>query len=237
MELSPALYMVPVSISEAPLSEVIPDDVRLLSVKLKYYIVENEKIARRFLKRCDRNVNINDITFFELNKHTDPRTIDSFLDPLREGCPVGMMSDAGCPGIADPGAAVAKIAQSEGLRVCPLVGPSSIFLALMASGFNGQGFCFNGYLPLGLATAKKVRELEFRAYKESMTQIFIETPYRNNKTLELVCRILRPETLLCVASMLTDPENESVVVKTAKEWRRSEYDYDKKPAIFLIYHP
>lgn len=179
--------MIPVSISDAAPSDFIPAGNIGLVAGIRHFIVENVRTARRFLRRCDPSFPIGDCTFCELNGHTDPNEIHSFLEPLRKGQPVGMMSEAGCPGVADPGASVAAIAQREGLKTVPLAGPSSILMSLMASGFNGQGFSFNGYLPISDAEkAKRVRELESTAAKTGMTQIFIETPYRNNRTVALL---------------------------------------------------
>lgn len=237
MDLAAALYLIPVNISDSALDDVLPERTRNVAVALKYYIVENVRTARRFLKKCDRNVNIDEITFFELNRHTPEKDIYGFLDPLRKGNAMGVMSEAGCPAVADPGAIPVALASREGYRVVPLVGPSSILLSLMASGFNGQGFSFNGYLPVGSDSERVIRKLEERAYREGMTQIFIETPYRNNKLVETLAKVLRPETLLCVASGVTDPEKESIVTLPAREWRKRSYDYNKIPTIFLIYRP
>lgn len=235
MNLEAALYMIPVSISDAAPSDFIPAGNIGIVAGIRHFIVENVRTARRFLRRCDPSFPIGDCTFCELNGHTDPNEIHSFLEPLRKGLPVGMMSEAGCPGVADPGASVAAIAQREGLKTVPLAGPSSILMSLMASGFNGQGFSFNGYLPISDAEkAKRVRELESTAAKTGMTQIFIETPYRNNRTVALLAETLRPDTLLCVASGITDPEKESITTLPARLWKKKIYDYAKIPSIFLI---
>lgn len=237
MNLEAALYLVPVNISDGLLEDVLPERTLKTATALKYFIVENIRTARRFLKKCDRNVNIDEITFFELNEHTDLRDVDRYLDPLRKGDAVGVMSEAGCPGIADPGSPAVAIAQREGFKVIPLVGPSSLLLSLMASGFNGQSFSFNGYLPLNAERERKIRRLEEKAYRDGVTQIFIETPYRNNKLIETLSKVLRPETLLCVASGITDPGKERIITMPAREWRTQNYDYGKIPTIFLIYHP
>ncbi|MCM1377496.1 MAG: SAM-dependent methyltransferase [Clostridium sp.] len=233
-----ALYLIPVPISDAPVGQSIPE-VNLEVVRsLRFFIVENVRTARRFLRRMIPDFDIDGSVFFELNGHTDIKEIPGFLDPLRQGNPMGVMSEAGCPAVADPGALPVSIAQREGFRVVPLVGPSSILLALMASGFNGQGFSFNGYLPIGDGPrTRRVRELEALSEKADMTQIFIETPYRNNKLVAFLAKTLRPHTLLCVACDLTDPLRESVITLPAKAWRTRQYDYDKRPAIFLIYTP
>lgn len=261
MELHNALYLFPVAISDAPLADILPQGNITLMREIKYYIVENVRTARRFLKRCDPSINIGEITFFELNRHTDENEISGFLAPLREGNPIGVMSEAGCPGVADPGAAVVAIARNEGLDVVPLIGPSSILLALMASGFNGQRFCFQGYLPIeDKIRDKKIRELEEISRKADMTQIFIETPYRNQRLMDSLIKILHPSTRLCIAASLTDPEDERVVVAEVADWKKGlmknsltknnsgknnsggnnlginiREDFNKRPAIFLIY--
>lgn len=166
MELKPALYLIPVNISDAPLEDAIPQGNLPIVKGIHHLIVENIRTARRFLKRWDRTFDIDSITFYELNGHTDLRNISSYLDPLRKGEPVGVMSEAGCPAVADPGSSVVEIAQREGLKVVPLVGPSSILMSLMASGFNGQGFAFNGYLPIDdKERIRAVRDLESIAGK------------------------------------------------------------------------
>lgn len=235
MEIINALYLIPVPISDAPAADVLPEAVGTAISHIRHYIVENVRTARRFIKRIDRNADIGAMTFHELNGHTDPEDIPSMLDALRKGEPMGVMSEAGCPGVADPGSQVVEIAQREGLRVIPLAGPSSILMSLMASGFNGQGFAFNGYLPIDHeARRRKIRELETLAGK-GMTQIFIETPYRNNKLIAMLAETLRPGTKLCVASGITDPERESIITLPANKWATRRYDYAKTPAIFLIY--
>lgn len=235
MELRSALYLIPVNISDAPLRYVLPDGNKEILKELRHLIVENVRTARRFLKRCDPGFDIGAVTFYELNRHTDPAVVGSYLEPLRRGEPVGVMSEAGCPGIADPGADVVWKARREGLRVIPLVGPSSILLSLMASGFNGQGFCFNGYLPIDAGEReRKIKELESQSRRTGMTQIFIETPYRNNRMVASLAKALKGDTPMCVAADITDPEHEEIVTKRAEEWRHARYDFDKRPAIFLI---
>lgn len=236
MELKPALYLIPVSISNAPLRDSLPEGNLDIIRQLRYLIVENVRTARRFLKRCDPGFDIGGVTFFELNRHTDPMEVSGYLEPLRKGEPVGVMSEAGCPAIADPGSLPVSIAQREGLKVVPLVGPSSILMSLMSSGFNGQGFSFNGYLPIDQKERERsLKELESLSRKNDMTQIFIETPYRNNRMIAAIVSALRDDTLLCVACDITDPDHESVKTRSVAEWRRAKYDFDKRPAIFLIY--
>lgn len=236
--LKPALYLVPVNISEAPLSRVLPDYNLAVVNQCRHFIVENLRTARRFLKKTNRDFPIDDSTFCELNRHTDPADISAYLDPLRQGQPIAVMSEAGCPAVADPGSQVVAIAQSEGLPVVPLVGPSSILMALMASGFNGQCFCFKGYLPVAPADkARALRDLEAESSRRNQTQIFIETPYRNNQTIDLIAKTLRPDTRVCVACDITDPARESILTRTAAQWKTRKEDYNKRPAIFLLHAP
>ncbi len=236
MKLATALYLIPVNISDAPLRDVLPDGNLDVVRELRYFIVENVRTARRFLKRCDPGFDIGSTTFFELNRHTDNSEVASYLEPLRRGEPMGVMSEAGCPAVADPGSLAVSIARREGLKVVPLVGPSSILLALMASGFNGQGFSFNGYLPIDAREReKRLKDLETLSRRSDMTQIFIETPYRNNRMVESLVRTLHTETMLCVACDITDPEKEEIVSLPVGLWKKNRYDFDKRPAIFLIY--
>lgn len=231
-----SLYLLPVEISGAPVSRVLPAWNLEVMRSLRVFIVENVRTARRFLRRCDHSFPINECTFHELNRHTPAGEVSGFLDALRRGESIGLMSEAGCPAVADPGAAVVEIAQREGMHVVPLVGPSSILLSLMASGFNGQGFAFNGYLPIrDEEKAKAVRELETRCSRLGQTQIFIETPYRNNRLVSFLASVLCPDTLLCVAADITDPEKESIRTMPAAQWRKVTPNYDKRPAIFLIH--
>ena len=236
MEPQHALYMIPVPISEGNWHRVLPEFNKRLISRLKYFIVENIRTARRFLKKIDPEINISEITFYELNGHTPENEISGYLCALRRGEAMGVMSEAGCPGVADPGAKVVLQAQMEGFRVVPLVGPSSILLAIMASGMNGQKFAFHGYLPVKDAERdKSVRELEQQSRRQDMTQLFIETPYRNDRLFGCLLKNLGGETYLCVARGLTDPNTESVVTKKVKDWKKSEYEIGKVPSIFLIY--
>ena len=224
--------------SDSPIDHYLPTHNVEITRQIKHFIVENVRTARRFLKKCDKAINIDELTFYELNNHTDLSEVESYLAALAEGQPIGVMSEAGCPAVADPGALPVAIAQRKGYKVVPLVGPSSILMAQMASGFNGQGFAFNGYLPIETsARNQKIKELENDAYRKDMTQIFIETPYRNNRLIETLCKTLRPDTLLCVASAITDSDHESIVTLKVKQWAKRKYNYDKIPTIFLIYHP
>ncbi|MDR2913719.1 MAG: SAM-dependent methyltransferase [Tannerella sp.] len=229
------LYLIPVTLGETEHSRVLPAYNREVILSLKHFIVENVRTARRFLKKAEPLIVIDDLRFTELNEHTSPEEVSGMLAPMAVGESVGVMSEAGCPAVADPGADVVAIAQRKGYRVVPLVGPSSILMALMASGFNGQSFAFHGYLPVEASgRAERIKALESRMYAEKETQIFIETPYRNNKLLEDFIRVCRPSTLLCVASDITC-DNEFIRTRPVKEWAGKIPDLKKKPAIFLMY--
>ena len=230
-----ALYLIPCTLGDTPIEKVLPAYNHEIIVGIKNFIVEDIRSARRFLKKVDRDINIDDLTFYELNKHTSPESIASYLKPLQGGEPMGVISEAGCPAVADPGADVVAIAQRKHLKVVPLVGPSSIILSVMASGFNGQSFAFHGYLPIDAGErAKTLKHLESRAYSEYQTQLFIETPYRNGKMVEDILATCRPQTKLCIAANLTC-EGEYAKTRTVKEWRGKVPDLSKIPCIFLLY--
>ena len=230
-----ALYLIPVTLGDTDIDRVLPNHNRTIIAGISHYVVENIRSARRFLRKSNPDIVIDDLTFYTLDEHTRPEEIASFLAPLRDGKPVGVISEAGCPAIADPGADLVAIAQREGLPVVPLVGPSSILMSLMASGFNGQSFAFNGYLPVEPAErTRKIKQLEQRAYSEDQTQIFIETPYRNHKMIEELVRTCRPTTRLCVACDISC-EGEEIHTRTIAQWKKAKYYIQKRPAIFLIY--
>lgn len=230
----PALYLIPSTMSDAPVDCVIPAENLRVIRSIRHFVVENVRTVRRFLKRCDRDIDIDSLSFTVLDEHTRPEEIPPMLAPLLAGEPVGVISEAGCPAIADPGADLVAIAQEKGLEVMPLVGPSSILLSLMGSGFNGQSFAFIGYLPHeAKARSQRLRELERRIRQESQTQIFIETPYRNNRLIAELASTLPPSLRLCVASDLTGPR-QSIVTLPLSEWGKRKYDYDKTPTIFLL---
>ena len=230
-----ALYLLPVTLGDTPLSNVLPQYNSEIISGIRHFIVEDVRSARRFLRKVDPQFDIDGSTFYELNKHTAPEVVAGYLKPLQGGKPMGVISEAGCPAVADPGADVVAIAQRKGLKVVPLVGPSSIILSVMASGFNGQSFAFNGYLPIKAdERAKKLRQLEQRIYNEDQTQLFIETPYRNGKMLEDILANCRPQTKLCIAANLTCAD-EFVQTRTVKEWRGRVPDLSKIPCIFLLY--
>lgn len=233
--MEPALYLIPVTLGETEVSRVLPSYNAEVIVQIKHFIVEEVRSARRFLKKVDRNIQIDDLAFYPMGKHASPELFASYLRPLEQGESVGVISEAGCPAVADPGADVVAIAQRKGLRVVPLVGPSSILLAVMASGFNGQSFAFNGYLPIepGERT-KRLKLLEQRVYADRQTQLFIETPYRNAKLFAEILRTCRPQTRLCVAAGLTCAE-EFIRTRTVQEWKRHPLpDLSKIPAIWVI---
>ncbi|MDL2244433.1 SAM-dependent methyltransferase [Parabacteroides sp. OttesenSCG-928-J18] len=233
--MQPALYLIPVTLGETSHEQVLPAYNREVILTLRHFIVENIRTARRFLKKTDPAIVIDDLTFYELNKHTTPEEVTGYLAPLAKGESVGVISEAGCPAIADPGADVVAMAQRQGYRVVPLVGPSSILMALMASGFNGQSFAFHGYLPIdGNERTQMIKKLEGRVYGENQTQLFIETPYRNNKLAEELLRTCRPGSRLCIASNITC-EDESIRTRTIKEWQGKLPEMNKKPTIFLLY--
>ena len=230
-----ALYLIPVPLSDGAVENVLPASNLALVGEIKHFIVENVRSARRFLKKCDRSINIDELTFYELNRHTDPNVIADYLQPLERGEAMGVISEAGCPAIADPGADVVAIAQRKGLKVRPLVGPSSILMGLMGSGFNGQSFAFLGYLPIDQGErARKFKEMERLIRNDNQTQIFIETPYRNNKLMAEMCKQLPGNLALCVATDITGA-GEKIVTKTVREWAHTKYDFDKVPTIFLLY--
>ena len=229
-----ALYLIPVMLSDEPLDKVLPSYNIDIIRGIKHFIVENIRSARRFLKKCDKSIDIDTLTFYTLDEHTRPEEMTDYLAALIAGEPMGVISEAGCPAIADPGADVVAMAQRRGLKVIPLVGPSSILLSLMASGFNGQSFAFQGYLPIEPAKRhKKLHEME-RNIDAGQTQIFIETPYRNNKLIAELCETVRRDLRLCVACDITG-ETESIITRDMKDWKKAQYNYDKRPAIFLLY--
>ncbi len=230
-----ALYLLPVTLGDTAVERVLPPYNREVILQIKYFIVEDVRSARRFLKKVDASIDIDKLTFFELNKHTQPEVISGYLQPLVEGHSMGVVSEAGCPAVADPGADVVAIAQRKRLKVVPLVGPSSIILSVMGAGFNGQNFAFNGYLPIDPSErARRIKELENRVYSEDQTQLFIETPYRNRKLLEEILHVCRPQTRLCIAANITC-EGEYIRTRTVKEWKGRLPELNKIPCIFLIY--
>lgn len=230
-----ALYLIPVTLGETSTDQVLPSYNHDIIMGIRHFIVENVRSARRFLRQTDREFPIDDSTFYEMGKHADEHQFSQYLQALRDGKPMGVISEAGCPAVADPGADIVAIAQRQNLRVIPLVGPSSMIMAVMASGLNGQSFAFNGYLPVDdTDRARKLKALESRAWNEYQTQLFIETPYRNQKMFQALLQSLRPQTRMCIAAGITTAD-EYIHTHTIAEWKKKQLpDLSKVPAIFLI---
>lgn len=232
---TPTIYLIPITMGDTPIDKVLPKYNTEIINNLSFFIVENIRTSRRFLKKCNPEIDIDALTFYELNKRTLSKDIATFLNPMRMGESIGVISEAGCPAIADPGADVVAIAQKENYKVVPLVGPSSILMSLMASGFNGQSFAFHGYLPIETnERIRELKELENKVYRDNQTQIFIETPYRNNKMAEDILENCKPQTKLCIAMNITC-DNETIITKKVGAWRGKLPDMHKQPCVFLIY--
>jgi len=229
------LYLIPVTLGGDNISQVLPPDVVALAQKLDIFVVENEKTARRFLGLIKTIKPVREITLLTLNEHTADAELAALLAPLIAGSDVGLMSEAGCPGVADPGAKLAALVQSKAIRVAPLVGPSSILLSLMASGFNGQRFTFLGYLPSDKAARiQRIKEIEKNSQKQNETQIFIETPYRNQHMLEDLLAHTNPQTRLCIACNIS-LDSESIISKPISEWKKSALpELHKQLCVFLL---
>ena len=228
------LFLIPTTLGDTRIERVLPTDLTLLISSISVFIVENLRTSRRFLKKVNPSIVIDNLTFFELNQHTDKKEISCFLEPIQTGQDIGIISEAGCPAIADPGAEVVKIAHTKNIQVVPLVGPSSILLALMASGMSGQNFAFNGYLPIrNPEKSLQIKLLEKRMQTEGQTQIFIETPYRNAQLLDELLRNCDPQTMLCIAVDIT-LDTEFILSKPISYWKTNIPDIQKRPAIFMI---
>jgi 16S rRNA (cytidine1402-2'-O)-methyltransferase len=229
-----AIFLIPNLLGDSAPLEVLPISVKKNIESLTYFICENEKVARAFIKKIAPNKAQQELNIVLLNKFTDPQEVASFLDPCFEGESIGLISDAGCPAIADPGAIIVELAHKKGIPVKPLVGPSSILLALIGSGMNGQNFAFNGYLPIDKEERKKtIKALEKKSSELQQTQIFMETPYRNDAIISDLIKILHPSTRLCIACDLT-LKSETIKTHTIEEWKKSSISIQKRPAIFLI---
>lgn len=230
------LYLFPATLGDSPIDRNLPAHHLKILIKSRYFVVEDLRTARRFLKKACPEIVIDELSFNLLNEHTPEGDIQQLLDPAINGNDLVLLSEAGLPCVADPGAALVKLAHQSGIRVVPLVGPSSIFLALMASGMNGQNFAFIGYLPIDKRErAARIRQLEAEAYQKDQTQVFIETPYRNNQLLETLLQVCRPETRICVAANLT-LHDEWIVSQRVERWKNSQKpDLQKKPVVFLLY--
>ena len=228
------LYLIPTTLGESPLSSIIPEQVCKIAASLTVFVAENPKTTRQYLKQLKLATPLQDVEIFTLDKHTKPEQLEHFLQPALDGKDLGLVSEAGCPAVADPGALLVRLAHKKGIRVVPLVGPSSILLALMASGMNGQAFAFHGYLPIQKAErCKRIAELEKESATRNQTQIFIETPYRNNPLIHDLLKSCQPSTLLCIAADLTS-ENEFIRTRSISDWKNQVPDLDKRPAIFLL---
>lgn len=230
------LYLLPVPLgNEGDPKDVLPQSVERSIEFIDHYIVENEKTARRFIKAILPTKKQPELKLSVLNKHTEPTEHHDFIKPCFEGFNVGLMSEAGCPGVADPGAAIVKIAHEKDIQVVPLTGPSSILLAIMASGMNGQSFAFNGYLPIDKGEKKNaLKNFEKLSEDKKQSQLFIETPYRNNKLLEDILSVLQPSTHLCIAADITLP-TEFIKTKTIAQWKKEKADLHNRPCIFIIH--
>lgn len=228
------LFLLPCPISEEDFKLVIPEEVVKRVQSFRYFAVEDLKSARRFLRRMDRSFPIDDSTFFILNKKTPSDQLEKMIEPLLNGEDVAIISEAGCPGIADPGAALVDLAHQHDLRIHPMVGPSSILLALMGSGFNGQSFTFHGYLPKERKDrVRAIKDFEFNTLKSGHTNLFMDTPFRNMNVLHDLLNELSDSTLLCIASNITG-QTEKIHTKSVLDWRESAYDLGKIPTIFAI---
>ena len=229
------LYLIPVTLGDDNIAQVLPANVVATVQQLDTFVVETEKPARHFLSTIKTAKPVRELVLHLLNEHTEDKALPDLLKTLLAGKDVGLMSDAGCPGVADPGARLVALAHQKGIRVVPLVGPSSILLALMASGLNGQQFAFLGYLPVDKAQRiQKLKEIEKRARTHNETQIFIETPYRNMHMLEAILSTCNANTRLCIASQVSLPD-EMIVTKTISGWKQSTLpDLHKKPTVFLL---
>jgi 16S rRNA (cytidine1402-2'-O)-methyltransferase len=229
------LYLIPTTLGEMNPEDVMPQTIKRSIDFIDDYIVENDKTARKFIKSIAPDKKQAELRLSLLNKHTEVADYQNMIQPLLEGRNVGLMSEAGCPGVADPGAVIVKLAHEKGIQVVPLVGPSSILLAIMASGMNGQSFTFNGYLPIDANEKKStLKQLERISFEKNQSQLFIETPYRNNKIFEDMLATLQPSTHICVACDITLP-TEFIKTLTVNDWKKNKVDLHKRPCIFIIH--
>ncbi|MEO0045044.1 MAG: Ribosomal small subunit methyltransferase [Bacteroidota bacterium] len=229
------LYLIPTTLGEMNPDDVLPQSVKRAIDFIDTYIVENEKTARKFIKSVNPEKVQASLKLSALNKHTDISEHNTMIAPCLNGVNIGLMSEAGCPGVADPGAVIVKLAHEKGIQVIPMVGPSSILLAMMGSGMNGQSFAFNGYLPIDKSDKKSaLKNFEKLSHDKNQSQIFIETPYRNNKLLEDVLQALQPNTHLCIATDITLP-TEYIKTFRVADWKKTKVDLHNRPTIFIIH--
>ena len=229
-----ALYLMPVTLSDTDPAGVLPQKNLMLLRRINHFVVENLRTARRFIKKADRSIDLESLHFVELNEHTDERDIPEMLNPVLQGNAVALMSEAGCPAVADPGARLVEYAHRRGVEVIPLVGPSSILLALMASGMNGQNFCFRGYLPIDeKKRAEVIKYMISEIRKHDTTQIFIETPYRNNRLLDCLLKVVPSDINLCIGADITGPD-ECIKTHSVADWKKLKPELTKLPTIFLL---
>lgn len=230
-----SLYLIPTTMGESNPFDVLPQTVKNTIDNLSHFIVENDKTARRFIKNISPEKQQSSLQLYPLNKRTEPSEYASYIQPCLDGQSVGVISEAGCPGVADPGAEIVALAHQNNIKVIPLVGPSSILMAMMASGMNGQSFAFNGYLPIDKSDKKKaIKNFERLSLEHNQSQLFIETPYRNNKLLEDLIQLLHKDTLVCVACDIT-LETEYIKTKKVQDWKREKVDLHKRPTLFIIH--
>lgn len=231
----PKLFLIPCPIGDNAPIEMLPISIKKTIIDIDFFIVEHEKEARRFIKKICPNKDQSELKIYPLNKNISELDIVNYLDPCKWGKNIGLISDAGCPCIADPGSVIVEKAHQLGITVKPLVGPSSIIMAMMSSGMNGQNFTFNGYLPINKNDRKKiVKDLENKSKKNNQSQIFIETPYRNEKLLSDLITLLSPVTNLCIAFNITESD-EFIKTHTIKDWKNTKVNFHKKPAIFILH--
>jgi 16S rRNA (cytidine1402-2'-O)-methyltransferase len=232
--MSGKIYLIPSPLGDNPVEEVIPAKIKEVVKQLKYFIVEDLRTARRYLKKLDENIDIDSLQFFECSEHTEPAEKYFFIKPALDGNNIGLMSEAGVPCVADPGAMVVFLAHEKGIQVVPLSGPSSIIQGLMASGLGGQNFTFHGYLPVkSPERVKRIKELENISFQTKYTQVFMETPYRNNQLLEDILKTCNHHTMLCIACNIGQP-TELIQMKTIEAWQQEKPDLNKRPAVFLL---
>lgn len=235
--MKPTLFLIPVPIADVIPDKVLPVEINRVLKEIKYFVVENPKTSMKFLRKTGLNLDFNKITFLTLDEHTRQEEISGLLIPMRNGNDMGLMSEAGMPAMADPGAELVAMVHNAGFRVKPLTGPSSIALALIASGLNGQNFAFNGYLPVKKeARMQAVRKIEEKLYREKQTQIFMETPYRNMVLLNDILHTCKSATRLCIAADITG-DNEFIITRSVGEWGKNIPDIHKRPVIFIIGMP